>query len=321
MRIRFSGNQFEIQTPAKINLFLEILGRREDGFHQLETIISSVALFDTLRLQLRRDHRIEVRFRWPPSWQSHHDALPSPTDNLVSRGVELLRRDYLARHPDRGERLFGIDVCIDKRIPVQAGLGGASSDAAAALIGVNRLWNCGYQRDQLANLGAALGSDVPFFFNGGTAVCRGRGDQVGGLKCPANLWTVIATPPVGIATAEVYRRCEVPDLPRESTSMQEEMSTGKIQRIAKQLFNRLESVASGITDWIADLRSAFSSLNCLGHQMTGSGSSYFGLFLNRITALQAAGCLSNRYPDASIFACQTLGRLKFCQPCPATVQE
>ncbi len=184
---------------------------------------------------------------------------------------------------------------------------------------MNHLWNCRLGLTSLQRIGAQLGSDVPFFLTGGSAVCTGRGEQIFPLRCPAHVPVVIVKPPIGLLTGDVYRRCSIPPLPISSGGMSEQMSSGKTREIGKQLFNRLESVAAGMTDWIARLKSSFSGINCLGHQMTGSGSSYFGLFSNQIAALQAAACLSNRHPDAKIFACVTLGRVHpFRRLCLAT---
>ena len=144
MRIRFSGNQVEIQTPAKVNIFLELHGRRGDGFHQLETIISSVSLFDTVRLQPRRDSQIKIKIRPSVTRSTRSSERPIPVDesNLVYQAIDSVRGHV--RSSSNGQRkLCGVDVWIDKRIPVEAGLGGASSNAAGALVGVNRLWNCG----------------------------------------------------------------------------------------------------------------------------------------------------------------------------------
>lgn len=318
MRIRFSGNQVEIQTPAKVNIFLELHGRREDGFHQLETIISSVSLFDTLRLRPRRDSQIKINVcpQVTQSARSSGPPIPADENNLVYQAIELVRRHVRSNsNPER--ILSGVDVWIAKRIPVEAGLGGASSNAAGALVGINHLWNCGLALKSLRRLAAQLGSDVPFFLTGGSAVCVGRGEQVHPFNCPANLPIVIAKPPIGLSTGDVYRRCTVPPKPFAANRVSEQMSTGKINEIGKQLFNRLESVAGGMTEWIERLKSSFSGINCLGHQMTGSGSSYFGLFSNQITADRAAACLSNRHPDAKIFACATLSRFQpsFVLPC------
>jgi 4-diphosphocytidyl-2-C-methyl-D-erythritol kinase len=227
----------------------------------------------------------------------------------VYQAIELLRRQIRDRRR-RELELPGIEARIDKRIPAAAGLGGASSNAAGALIGLNHLWNGGLELTSLQRLGAVLGSDVPFFLTGGSAICGGRGEQVRVLECPANVPVVIVKPPIGLSTGDVYRKCTLPANPMSSSRISEQMSTGRIGAIGKQLFNRLESIAAGMTDWIDRLKSSFSVLNCLGHQMTGSGSSYFGLFSNQIAALRAAACLSNQHPDAKIFVCETLGRVQ-----------
>jgi 4-diphosphocytidyl-2-C-methyl-D-erythritol kinase len=166
---------------------------------------------------------------------------------------------------------------VVKRIPAAAGLGGASSDAAAALAAANLAWQLRWPRTRLAELAADLGSDIPFFFGSGAGVGRGRGEQIESLAVPAGMHVVVVRPPVGLATREVYQRCTPAERPRSVAPMARALEQGRWSQVAQHLHNRLEPAAEQLTPWIARLRRVFERLACLGHRMSGSGSSYFGI--------------------------------------------
>ena len=178
MKIGSAINQFEIIAPAKINLFLEIHGKRHDGFHELETVMSTVNLYDRLRFRLRGDDqiRLSIANRHSRDFGSVH--IPDDDRNLVVKALKLLR----SRSSAPSNHALGCDVTLFKKIPAEAGLGGASSNAAAALIAGNQFWDLGFSRNQLEGMAAELGSDVPFFLSGGAAICRGRGEKVTPLR-------------------------------------------------------------------------------------------------------------------------------------------
>ena len=171
MHLYASGVGVVVQAPAKLNLFFEVLGKREDGYHEVETLVTPIDLYDTLYVAPEEGERVSFSCHrvcglWGAdgTWADH---LPDGADNLVVRAVELLRRRAGVR---TGARLH-----LVKRIPTAAGLGGGSSDAAAALVGANAVWRLGWSWQDLAHVGAELGSDVPLFFAQGPAICRGRG--------------------------------------------------------------------------------------------------------------------------------------------------
>ncbi len=300
MQIRHHDALIEIQTPAKVNLFLEVLRRREDGFHEIETLMVPVDLVDTLRCSVRPDGRLDVACRWTRGCQAsaHNsrdqaslvwDDLPEGDGNLVYRALDRLRD--AARTPQ------GLNVEILKRIPVAAGLGGASSDAAAALTAANRLWRLDWPRERLSEVAAAVGSDVPFFLGNSAAVCRGRGEVLERVDGFAGWWLVIVRPPAGLSTADVYRNCSPAHAaeslagPRSAMKICEAAARGDVAAAARQLFNRLQSAAEQQSKWIGRLRAAFERTDCLGHQMSGSGSSYFGICRHAGHARRLAGRL------------------------------
>lgn len=301
MQIRHPDALIEIRAPAKINLFLEVLQRRPDGFHEIETLMVPVDLSDTVRLRRSARGQLRVACRWASGLRAVARSprggaaagvwseLPQGEDNLVFRA--------LARFREASGVQAGIDVEIHKRIPAAAGLGGASSDAAAALLAANRLWALDWTRERLALIAAEVGSDVPFFLYGSAAICRGRGERVEPLRALQGLWLVVVRPPAGLSTAEIYRNCEPASdavalcpaadsssLPARLATRRRSLDTlleaalrGNSAAIAGGMFNRLQPAAERCSPWIARLGRAFERLGCRGHQMSGSGSSYFGI--------------------------------------------
>jgi 4-diphosphocytidyl-2-C-methyl-D-erythritol kinase len=197
-------------------------------------------------------------------------------------------------------------MSLVKRIPAAAGLGGASSDAAAALVAANLGWNLGWTRERLMELAAELGSDVPFFLTEvGAAVCRGRGEQIAPLRA-ARLHVVVVRPPVGLSTPQVYRRCRPAAAPASVQNLRQALECGNAAGVARQLANRLQAPAAELTTWIGQLEDEFSRQDCLGHQMSGSGSSYFGICRSARHAQRVASRLRARQAGM-VYAAATAG--------------
>lgn len=273
MQLYRTATDWVVQAPAKLNLFFEVLAKRADGYHEIETLMCPIDLYDTLYFQENSSGQIELACErivdaatsgGPPAV-----ALPQGRENLVYRAAELLQRRAGVQ---RGARLR-----LVKRIPTEAGLGGGSSDAAAALWVANRGWNLGWSPAALAGLAAELGSDVPFFLAGGAAICRGRGERVEAVGLSAALNFVVVRPPEGLSTAKVYGKCSPADRPREVRRLMDAVRGGDLPEVGRALFNRLQPAAEALSPWIARLRQAFAGHDVLGHGMSGSGTSYFGL--------------------------------------------
>jgi 4-diphosphocytidyl-2-C-methyl-D-erythritol kinase len=180
-----------------------------------------------------------------------------------------------------------------KRIPAAAGLGGASSDAAAALVAANRLWRLGWTREQLTKVAAEIGSDVPFFLSprtsgSGMAICRGRGERIEALAGMPQLHFVLTRPPVGLSTPKVYQHCKVPAHPAAVEPLVAQLRRGD-HRAGQLLVNRLQPAAEELSPWIGRLSALFARFDCIGHQMSGSGSSYFGICRSARQARSLAG--------------------------------
>jgi len=271
-----------VRAPAKVNLFLEVLGKRPDGYHDLATLMVAVSLFDTLEFKEDPSQAITLDIV-PDGEDSDREARPvldAGPDNLVCRAANLIRK-----HTGHSE---GIRISLLKRIPLEAGLAGGSSDAAATLLGLNRFWRLGLSGDELATLGAQLGSDVSFFLKGNAAWCTGRGEIVTPLDARQPLWLVLVCPPVGMSTASVFRALKVPDRPLDGSCVCQALERGDVEEIGRGLFNRLQPVAEELCPVIAELNARLARLDAVGHLMSGSGSTLFVLCRDQDEARRVA---------------------------------
>jgi 4-diphosphocytidyl-2-C-methyl-D-erythritol kinase len=176
---------FDVPAPAKINLFLHVVGRRDDGYHLLQSVFLLIDWADTLHFERRDDGRL----------QRHDLGAALPADDLSLAAARLLQSVSATS--------LGADISLDKRLPWAAGLGGGSSDAATTLLALNRLWNLNWPRQRLARLGAQIGADVPFFIGGQNAFVEGIGEQLTPIKAP-QLWLAVVKPAAGLATQEIF---------------------------------------------------------------------------------------------------------------------
>ena len=232
----------------------------------LPKLESPIAEIDSGFPQVLVDCRWATRFGGP---DYPLGPLPPAAENLATRAVELLRR--------RSGIERGIAIELFKHIPSAAGMGGGSSDAAAALLAANAVWNLGWTRAALGQLGAELGSDVPFFLGSGAAVCRGRGERIEEVAGLGPIHFVVVRPPEGLSTAKVYAACRVADKPRSVAPLIEVLRGGDTRRLGGLVHNRLEAAAGTLSPWIGRLQHELAAEDCLAAQMSGSGSAYFGI--------------------------------------------
>ncbi|MGL4521746.1 MAG: 4-(cytidine 5'-diphospho)-2-C-methyl-D-erythritol kinase [Bacilli bacterium] len=250
-----------VKAPAKINLSLDVLRKREDGYHEVRMVMTTVDLADRIGLK-RTDGKILVH--------SHNRFVPSDSRNLAFQAAELLKSRFNVP--------YGVEITIDKFIPVAAGLAGGSSDAAATLRGLNTLWDLGLTVDELATLGAEIGSDVSFCVYGGTALATGRGEKIHHLPSPPPFWVVLAKPEIGVSTQEVYGAVSVPNLEHPDvdamiTSIQEQDYDG----ICKTLGNSLENVTFSLYPEVKQLKEKMIAFGADAVLMSGSGPTVFGI--------------------------------------------
>ena len=260
-------------APAKLNLFLRVLRRRPDGFHELETVMTAIDLYDTLVFETSDSKELSLRVVMSASRNSHSvptEAIPGGPENLVLRAAELLRH-YAGKD-------LGAQITLAKRIPSAAGMGGGSSDAAATLAGLNRLWNLSLSQAQLIELAARLGSDIGFFLGGSSAaICRGRGELIEPLQIPTRLYFVVARPATGLSTPSVFKCCHPSDFGPAADDFVQAMKQPGLDRLVRLLHNDLQGPAESLNNEVRQLRQRFEKLPLIGHQMSGSGTSYFGV--------------------------------------------
>ncbi len=264
-----------VWAPAKVNLHLEVLARRPDGYHAIETLMVTAGLFDTL--VLRDDPG------GPLALTCSDPSLSTGPDNLVMRAARLLQ--------ERAAPARGCRMRLVKRIPMAAGLAGGSSDAAATLAGLNELWKLGLTTDELARLGAELGSDVPFFFHGPAAWCTGRGEVVTPVPVGGRFELVLLCPPFGMPTAHVYRHVTVPARAEDGSAIREALARGDVGEMGRHLFNRLQPAAEHLDRRIGEYYKRLAGLAPAGQQMSGSGSSLFALCRSSAEAERVAAGL------------------------------
>jgi 4-diphosphocytidyl-2-C-methyl-D-erythritol kinase len=286
MYVRKLGKSALVLAPAKVNLSLEVLFKRADGFHEIETIMAPVGVFDTLEFAPAEHGEIRLTCRWSVGLANEAAGdLPGGEKNIVWRVVSLFR--------ERAGVAAGADIHLIKRIPSAAGLGGASSDAAAALVAANLAWQIHWPRERLAALAAEIGSDVPFFLQNGASICRGRGERMERLSA-CRLQVVVVRPPEGLSTPLVYQACRPAVAPMSSKPLESALTQGKVAAATRLLNNRLEEAAQSLSPWIVRLRTEFSRQGLLGHQMSGSGSSHFGVCWHARQARRVASRLRAR---------------------------
>ncbi|MDQ0209182.1 4-(cytidine 5'-diphospho)-2-C-methyl-D-erythritol kinase [Alkalicoccobacillus murimartini] len=251
-----------VKAPAKINLSLDVLGKRDDGYHEVEMIMTTVDLADRIDLTETADRRITV--------EVSEGFVPSDHRNLAWQAGNLLQKRFGVEK--------GAHIYITKRIPVAAGLAGGSSDAAATLRGLNELWSLNLSLDELAKLGGEIGSDVPFCVYGGTAVATGRGEIIRHIDSPPPFWVILAKPPTGVSTADIYRGLKPGSITHPDTSgMEDAIRSQNFDQICDRLHNVLESVTLDLYPEVDKIKKQMQRFGADGVLMSGSGPTVFGL--------------------------------------------
>ena len=270
-------NRLTVPAPAKLNLFLHVTGRRDDGYHLLETLLVAIDVGDTVTLTCRDDGAIARITELPGV---------SPSDDLAVRAAIALKRET-------GSSL-GADIAVTKRIPLGGGLGGGSSDAATVLLALNRLWRTNLPRADLMRIGYALGADVPFFLGGEPALARGIGERLTPVSLPS-LWVAVIVPAIPVSTASIFA---APELTRNAPSAKIDVFSEGYGR------NDLQPVAVAR---FPDVAVALGSLGerSRGARMTGSGGAVFAPFASDA---EARAAVDARPPAMHGFVARTLAR-------------
>lgn len=251
-----------MKAPAKINLSLDALYKRLDGYHEVEMVMTTIDLADRLELSSLDSNEIKV--------VSHNRFVPDDERNLAYQAAKLLK--------DRFSINKGVLISLEKIIPIAAGLAGGSSDAAAVLRGLNKLWGLGLSLDKLAELGAEIGSDVSFCVYGGTALAKGRGEKIIQLPPPPTCWVILAKPFVGVSTADVYQRLNLSTIRHPNTNaLIQALKSNDYLQVCRHVENVLEDVTFKMHPEVAQIKEQMKRFGADAVLMSGSGPTVFGL--------------------------------------------
>jgi len=277
------NKQLVIEAPAKVNLTLDVLGKRTDGYHELETVMHQISLRDIIYLQ-SGGHGIKV--------SSDSLSIPHNEENLAFRAAKLIFGKFSLKE--------GLQIFIEKNIPVGAGLAGGSTDAAAVMLGLNRMFELNLKQEELLDIGLQIGSDVPFCLRGETALATGRGETLTMLVPGPQLEMVLVKPDFELSTADVYRDfrlAKVIERP-DNTAFIEAWRRYDMIGLAAQMINVLETVSLKKCPEIGILKGQLADLGALQTLMSGSGSSVVGLFASKNEARKAWDIIKGRYRDS-----------------------
>ena len=280
-------DEISLKALAKINLGLDVLGKREDGYHEVRMVMQTIHLYDRVEIKKTRSPHIHV--------ETNLYYLPVNEDNLVYRAAKLMKDEFQIKE--------GVRIVLQKFIPVAAGLAGGSSDAAAVLVGMNRIFNLGLKQNKLMELGLKIGADVPFCIMRGTALAEGIGEKLTALppmpKCPV----LIAKPAISVSTKAVYEGLKLYDgmEPPDIDGVMEGIQQKDLKGVASHMGNILETVTIPMYPVIEDIKKLMLENGALNAMMSGSGPTVFGLFPNEkeirraYEALKQSGLAKNVY--------------------------
>lgn len=285
-----------LSANAKINLTLDILGTREDGYHEVAMIMQEISLHDTLSMG-----KINQGISLTIVIEGQQGTLPADESNLCWKAAALVQKEYNLQE--------GVEIHLTKRIPMAAGLAGGSADAAAVLKGMNHLFRLGMTEARLCELGARLGSDIPFCIMGGTMLATGRGEVLTRLPSFPRLSVVLAKPPVGVSTAWAYKTYDAGyDGPHpDNEAMLAAIHGGDAHKAASLLCNVLEGVTETEHPVIADYKRLMMEHGAMASMMSGSGPTVFGLVREKQQAWHLADTLKKYDGEAGVFVAETLG--------------
>ena len=274
---------------AKLNLTLDVLGKREDGYHNLKSVMQTISVRD--------DIEVDIGTGKPWCIKCDKEDIPCDERNLAWKAAKVYC-DALNKDPD------GLEIRITKRIPSQAGMGGGSADAAAVLRALNEYYDHPLSIGALAELGAQVGSDVPFCVVGGTCMCEGRGERLRKLPDMPDCIFVVCKPDFSVSTPELYRKIDEVDIAKrpDHQVMESALLAGDLEKVAHNLFNVFDPVVTQDHLELNYIKSLFHQYGAVGYQMTGSGSAVFAVVSEFEVAAVICNMLKANYPN--IFICK-----------------
>lgn len=283
--------ELKLKARAKINLTLDVTGKRENGYHELEMIMQTLSLYDGITLRPIQEDTILISSNAP--W------MPTDNRNLAWKAADLMRRTYHIK--------TGIAIDIDKRIPVAAGLAGGSADCAAVLVGMNRLFHLGLSSKKLEEMALTMGTDIPYCVRRGTVLATGLGEILEDIRpsCPL-CYVVLAKPPVGVSTAKVYQSLKWQEIEHHPSAkdMISAIAEGSVEKMGTLLGNVLETVTVPMYPEINKIKKVMMAKGAEGTLMSGSGPTVFGLFTDLKKAKRTAAIIRRRFHLKEVFVTQ-----------------
>ena len=279
-----------LKSPAKINLGLKIIKKRDDGYHEIETIFQMVSLFDTLTF---RSIQVGIVLK------TDRDKLPVGETNLVVKAAKLLQQETGIQK--------GVEIFLEKKIPVGAGLGGGSGNAAFTLMGLNNLWELHLKKKELMKLAITLGSDVPFFLSDcSSAIGKGRGEILTPFENRSNIHVVLVSPNIHISTGSIYKEMNLglTSNSKDINILRSLMVKGRITELGSYLYNDLETVVCKRYPALTEIKKKLINSGAVGALVSGSGSSVFGIYLQQETARKATTKLISK--EWQVFLTETI---------------
>ncbi len=276
---------------AKLNLTLDVLGKREDGYHDLQSVMQTVSIRD--------DIEIDVGTGKPWSLKCTREDIPCDERNLAWKAAKVYC-DTMKKDPN------GLEIRINKRIPSQAGMGGGSADAAAVLRALNEYYGNPLSILALAELGAQIGSDVPFCVVGGTCMCEGRGEKLRKLPDMPDCIFVVVKPDFSVSTPELYKKIDEVSIPKrpDNRAMESALLAGDLEKVAHNVFNVFDPVVTADHLELNYIKSLFHQYGAVSYQMTGSGSACYAIVSEFEVAAVICNMLKGNYPD--VFICKPM---------------
>lgn len=285
-------DSFNCKARAKINLGLDVCRRLENGYHEVKMVMQTVDIYDEISLKKREDADIVLLV-------NSGDDLGMLEDNLIYKAAKRMREHY---DLDRG-----IEIYLKKNIPVAAGMAGGSTDAAATMLGINKLFSLGRSKEELMELALPLGADIPFCIMGGTALAEGIGEKLTPLPAPPDAVLVVVKPPIMVSTGRVYQSLDLKELKKhpDIDGMAAAIRNGDLKGIVQRMENVMETVTEAEFPIITDIKRMMTGNGALNAMMSGSGPSIFGVFTDRTTAADTAEyvrrTLQQRGMDAQVY--------------------
>lgn len=275
-------NSIDLKSRAKVNLSIDVLGKRADGYHIVEMIMQTIDLYDKLKITEIEENSILIK--------SNSVDIPLNEDNIMYKAANLLKNKFNIEK--------GIEISIEKNIPVAAGMAGGSSNAAAVLVGLNKLWNLGLSENELKDIGLKLGADVPFCITGGSALAESIGEELTNIKgLTEDLNILVCKPNIFVSTKEVYQSLNMDKVKRRPKNKEliDALQNEDVKFISENMVNVLEEVTSLKYSEIGQIEDIMIKNKALGSMMSGSGPTVFGLFDNKDCALKAKENLQAKY--------------------------